>query len=242
MSENSDSPFAEFGDTEAVTMTKIQRLVAKNLTQNWTQIPHVFHQDEADVTQLEATRKKIKDDTGKPITALPFYVKALQKALKKFPIFNASLDDSGKTLILKRYFNIGVAASTPSGLVVPVIRQVDGKSVFSIGEEIKTLSAKAQSGKVSYQEMTGGSMTVSSLGPNGGTGFTPIINAPEVAILGLSRVMEKPVRTKDGGLDWRRYVPLSLSYDHRVINGADAAQFMRFLVNTIETPNELVED
>lgn len=242
MTGNNDSQFAEFGDAELVSMTKIQRLVAKNLTDNWRRIPHVFHQDEADVTQLEAARKTIIADRGKRITALSFYVKALQKALKRFPVFNASLDDDGKTVVLKRYCNIGIATSTPSGLVVPVIRQVDQKTIFTIAEEIETLSAKAQAGKVSFQEMSGGSMTISSLGPNGGTGFTPIINAPEVAILGLSRLLEKPVRRKDDGIDWRRYLPLSLSYDHRVINGADAAQFMRFLVNTIETPSELVDD
>jgi pyruvate dehydrogenase E2 component (dihydrolipoamide acetyltransferase) len=229
--------FSEFGATETIALSKIQQIGGRVLARNWAEIPHVTHQDEADVTEFELRRAKggAGESAERP-SALAFYAKAVAVALAEFPKFNASLDVARGELILKRYYHIGFAIDTPNGLVVGVVRDCDRKTAGEIGREISALAAKARARGLSYAEMTGGSFTISSLGANGGTGFSPIINAPEVAILGLSRVLERPVRGPSGEVLWRRMLPLSLSYDHRVINGADAARFTTRLRNLIAEP------
>lgn len=228
--------FSEFGDVESVALTKIQKLTANYLARNWAQIPHVTHNDDADVTELEAERTALAQRySDRRITSLSFHIKAVVAALRAFPKFNASLDDNGDTLIYKKYFNIGVAVDTPKGLLVPVIRNADTKTLPDIALEIETLSNKARTRGISMMEMSGGCFSISSLGRNGGTSFTPIINAPEVAILGVSGLRERPIREADA-LVWRKMLPLSLSYDHRVINGAEAAAFVAFLVKLLAKP------
>ena len=199
-------------------------------------IPHVTQHDEADITDLEAFRKAhdaMAKEQGTRLTLLVFLIKSCVAALKAFPHFNASLDSDGESLIYKQYFHIGIAVDTPNGLVVPVIRDCDEKSLLELAHELTALSGKAREGKLSPKEMQGGCFSISSLGGIGGTGFTPIINAPEVAILGVSRSSMKPVWNGEG-FDPKLMLPLSLSYDHRVIDGADAARFTRFLATRLE--------
>ena len=228
--------FAEFGPVETRKLSKIQRLVGSFLGRNWVAIPHVTHQDEADVTDLEERRKARNTAGGVKITLVPLLVKVMAAALRTFPQFNASLDPESGTLVLKHYVHIGVAVDTPGGLLVPVIRDCDTKSLDAVAAEVAALSEKARTKGLSLPEMSGGCMTLTSLGHIGGTGFTPIVNAPEVAILGVTRA--RPVATPgaDGGVAWRQMLPLSLSYDHRVINGADAARFCRFVAERLATP------
>jgi pyruvate dehydrogenase E2 component (dihydrolipoamide acetyltransferase) len=212
-------------------------LVGSFLGRNWVAIPHVTHQDEADVTELEE-RRRVRNARGGPkITPVPLLVKAMAAALKAFPLFNASLDPAAGTLALKKYVHIGVAVETPAGLLVPVIKDCDQKSLDEIAGEIALLSEKARTKGLPMTEMSGGCMTLTSLGHIGGTAFTPIVNAPEVAILGVTRA--RPVATPDekGGIAWRQMLPLSLSYDHRVINGADAARFCRFIADRLAAPD-----
>ncbi|WP_084169974.1 2-oxo acid dehydrogenase subunit E2 [Paraburkholderia ferrariae] len=228
----------QFGVIQRKPLSKIQRLVASFLARNWVMIPHVTHQDEADVSQLEARRKAHNVDGAVRLTLVPVIVKTLAMALREFPQFNASLDDKGE-LVLKSYIHIGVAVDTPGGLLVPVIRDCDAKSVTQIATELAELSSKAKSKGLPMDQMSGGCMTVTSLGHIGGTGFTPIVNAPEVAILGVTRTRETAVRDIDGNLSWRQMLPLSLSYDHRVINGVDAARFVRFIAERLETEDFL---
>jgi pyruvate dehydrogenase E2 component (dihydrolipoamide acetyltransferase) len=229
--------FSEFGQTETIPLSKVQKLTGAYLTRSWTQIPHVTHNDDADVSALEAARAALATQyPTQRITSLAFHIKAVVAALKRFPKFNSSLDAKAEFLILKQFFNIGIAVDTPKGLVVPVIRHADAKSIPEIALEIESVAAKAQHKGLSMQEMSGGSFTISSLGRTGGTSFTPIINAPEVAILGTSRLQERPVQGADG-VAWEKMLPLSLSYDHRVINGADAARFVSFLVELLGDPN-----
>ncbi len=221
--------FAQFGAVEAVPLSRIKKISGANLARNWAMIPNVTQFDEADITDLEALRitlNKENDHGNVKITMLTFLVKACVAALKRFPDFNASLQ--GETLIRKKYFHIGFAADTPNGLVVPVIRDCDQKSVTEIAQTMSTLASKARSGKLMPADMQGGSFTISSLGGIGGTAFTPIINAPEVAILGISRNRKKPVWNGDAFAP-RLMLPLSLSYDHRVIDGALAARFIVYL-------------
>lgn len=220
--------FSQFGPVDTIELLKIQKLSGRFLHRNWVQIPHVTQFGESDITELEAFRQKQKKnaaDQGVRLTALVFIMKAVVRSLKAFPRFNASLDQSGDYLVLKQYYHIGVAVDTPNGLVVPVIRDVDQKSLFELAQELSAISEKARTKGLSMQEMQGGCFTISSLGGIGGTAFTPIINAPEVAILGVSRSETKPVY--DAG-QWlpRLMLPLSLSYDHRVIDGALGARFM----------------
>ncbi|HEX5361352.1 MAG TPA: dihydrolipoyllysine-residue acetyltransferase [Fluviicoccus sp.] len=219
--------FAKWGVVEAQPLSRIQALSAKNLHRAWVHIPHVTQFDEADISELESFRKAQKDvmkKQGVNLTVLAFLVRACARLLQEFPRFNASLATDGQTLILKKYIHIGVAVDTPNGLVVPVIRDADRKSVREIAQEMGELSAKARDKKLSPAEMQGGTFSISSLGGIGGTAFTPIVNWPEVAILGVSRAATKPVW--DGGAFVPRLMlPLSLSYDHRVIDGADAARF-----------------
>jgi pyruvate dehydrogenase E2 component (dihydrolipoyllysine-residue acetyltransferase) len=228
--------FAKFGPVEAQPLTRIQKISGPALARNWVMIPHVTQFDEADVTELDAFRARINEENAKAgvkVTPLAFLIKAVVAALKKFPSFNSSLD--GDNLVLKRYWHIGFAADTPNGLVVPVIRDADKKGVIEIARESSELAAKAREGKLGPADMQGGTFSISSLGGIGGTAFTPIINAPEVAILGVSRTATKPVWN---GKEFapRQMLPLSLSYDHRVIDGASAARFITYLSQVIADP------
>jgi len=225
--------FSKFGEIERVERSRIQRISGPVLARNWVMIPHVTHNDEADITELEAWRKQLNDELsrdGVKVTMVSFLIVASVATLKAFPAFNSSLD--GDDLILKRYYNIGFAADTPGGLVVPVIKNADKKGLIEIARELTELSGKAREGKLMPGDMQGASFTISSLGGIGGTGFTPIINAPEVAILGATRSAMKPVWD---GREFvpRLMVPLSLSYDHRVIDGAAAARFMVHLAKVL---------
>jgi pyruvate dehydrogenase E2 component (dihydrolipoamide acetyltransferase) len=216
--------FAEYGPVESQPMSRIQSVVAKTLSRNWVMIPHVTHHEEADISGLDAIRRRDGEANGIKLTPLAYFVKAAVAALQQFPRFNASIDGSGKNLILKQYCHIGIAVDTPHGLLVPVIRNADRKSVPEIAVEISELSQAARGKGLPMDKMSGGCFTISSLGSVGGTSFTPIINAPEVAVMGITRSFEKPVNV-EGQLAWRTTLPLSLSYDHRVLNGADAARF-----------------
>jgi len=221
--------FAKFGEIETRPLSRIRRISKANLARNWVMIPHVTQFDEADVTELEALRHELSEAPAKEgirVTLLAFVLKALVRALTEFPEFNSSLD--GDNLILRKYFHFGFAADTPEGLVVPVIRDVDKKGVQQIARDTAALAQAAREGKLKMTDIQGGCFTVSSLGGVGGTAFTPIINAPEVAILGLSRLARKPV-WRDGAFVPRLMLPLSLSYDHRVIDGALAARFVTYL-------------
>lgn len=224
--------FSKYGPIETQPLTKIQKSSGANLHRNWVTIPHVTQFDEADITELEAYRQEQKPIAAKQgirLTPLVFMMKALVAALREFPRFNASMDATGENLILKQYFHIGVAVDTPNGLVVPVIRDVDKKGIYDIAKELGDISKKARETGLGMTDMQGGCFTISSLGGIGGTAFTPIINAPEVAILGVSRSMQKPVVQKNGEISPRLMLPLSLAYDHRVIDGAQAARFIVFL-------------
>ena len=225
--------FSKFGATEAVPLSRIKKISGQNLARNWAMIPHVTQNEEADVTDLEEFRKSTNEAMAKQgvkLTMLAFIIKASVAALKKFPDFNSSLD--GDNLIRKKYFNIGFAADTPNGLMVPVIKGVDQKSILDISKEMGELSAQAREGKLKPADMQGACFTISSLGGIGGTAFTPIINAPEVAILGVSKSSIKPVW--DGkAFAPRLILPMSLSYDHRVIDGAAGARFAAHLAGLL---------
>lgn len=234
--------FTEFGDIETQALSRIQKISGKYLHRNWVRIPHVTQYDEADITELEEFRQENKQDAkdmGFNLTPLAFMVKALAKALKKFPKFNSSLDINGENLIYKKYFHIGIAVDTPDGLVVPVIRDCDKKEVFEIAKEMAEISERARDGKLSPDDMKGGCMSISSLGGIGGTAFTPIINAPEVAILGISRSQMKP-HWNGEEFEPRLMLPLSLSYDHRVIDGADAARFIVYLSDILSDMKKML--
>jgi pyruvate dehydrogenase E2 component (dihydrolipoamide acetyltransferase) len=234
--------FAKFGAVEVTPLNRIKRISGPRLQAAWINVPHVTQHDEADITDLETMRKLLKADAekvGAKLTPLAFLVKASVAALKEFPDFNASLDPSGQNLVRKKYFHIGFAADTPNGLVVPVIKDADQKSVFEIAKLLGEMSAKARDGKLPAADMQGGCFSISSLGGIGGTYFTPIVNAPEVAILGVSKSGMKPVW--DGSqFKPRLMLPLSLSYDHRVIDGAAAARFTKFLGEVLAEVRGLV--
>jgi pyruvate dehydrogenase E2 component (dihydrolipoamide acetyltransferase) len=223
--------FGKFGAIEQQPLSRIQKLSGPGLHRNWVGIPHVTQHDDADITDLEAFRQLLKAEAekrGVKLTFLPFVIKAVVAALKAYPNFNSSLAPGGEVLILKRYFHMGVAVDTPEGLVVPVLRDVDQKSIFDLAKELAEVGERARGKKLRGPDMEGGCFTISSLGGIGGTAFTPIINAPEVAILGLSKAQMKPVY-QDGQFVPRLMLPLSLSYDHRVIDGAQAARFITHL-------------
>ncbi len=225
--------FAKYGPIEVQPLSRIKKLSGANLHRNWVMIPHVTNNDDADITELEAFRLQLNQEnakSGAKVTLLAFIIKAVCNALRKFPEFNASLD--GDALVVKRYYHIGFAADTPNGLVVPVIKDADKKGVLQIAEEASTLAAKAREGKLGPADMQGGTFSISSLGGIGGTYFTPIINAPEVAILGVCRASIRPVWA-DNAFQPRLIAPLSLSYDHRVIDGAAAARFNTYLVGLL---------
>jgi pyruvate dehydrogenase E2 component (dihydrolipoamide acetyltransferase) len=235
--------FARFGAIEIRPLTRVQKISGPRLHASWVNIPHVTQFDEADVTDLEVERKRLKDKAdaqGIKLTPLAFIVRACVRALQEFPAFNASLDAAGENLVLKKYVHVGFAADTPNGLLVPVIRDADKMDVYEIARALADLSDKARKGKLSGAEMQGGCFTISSLGGIGGTAFTPIINPPEVAILGVSRTQTKPV-WKDNAFVPRQMLPLSLSYDHRVIDGAMGARFSTFLAQTLASPHLLLE-
>ncbi len=220
--------FSRFGETEEQPLSKIKRLTGQGMTRVWLNLPMVTQHGEADITEMEAFRQSLntqQTEGGKKITPLAFIIKALLAAMRQYPQFNASLSADGSKLILKKYFHIGIAVDTPNGLVVPVIRDADRKSIIELVDEMTSLSARARQGKLLPDDMQGGCMTISSLGGIGGTAFTPIVNAPEVAILGVSRASMKPVWNGQEFLP-RLMLPLDLTYDHRVIDGADGARFV----------------
>jgi len=225
--------FAKYGAVETQPLSRIQKISGPVLARNWVMIPHVTQFDEADITELEAFRQKINEENAKSgvkVTPLAFLIKACVAALKKFPAFNSSLD--GENLIIKHYWHIGFAADTPQGLLVPVVKNADQKGILDIARETSELAAKAREGKLGPAEMQGGTFSISSLGGIGGSAFTPIINAPEVAILGASKAAMKPVWNGHEFVA-RQMLPLSLSYDHRVIDGASAARFTTYLAQVI---------
>lgn len=227
--------FAAFGPVERQPLGRIQKISGPRLHASWVNLPHVTQFDEADITEMEATRAKLKDEAtarGIKLTPLAFVMRACVQALQAFPHFGASLDADAGELVLKKYVHVGFAADTPNGLVVPVVRDADRKDVFELARELAALSEKARAGKLAAAEMQGGVFTISSLGGIGGTAFTPIINAPEVAILGVSRASHRPVY-EGGAFVPRLMLPLSLSYDHRVIDGADAVRFTTFLAKAL---------
>jgi pyruvate dehydrogenase E2 component (dihydrolipoyllysine-residue acetyltransferase) len=235
--------FSLFGPVETKPLSRIQKISGPRLHASWVNIPHVTQFDEADITDLETTRNKLKEkasQAGIKLTPLAFIVRACVRALQEFPQFNASLDPSGANLVLKKYFNIGFAADTPNGLVVPVVHDANRKDIYEVARNLGELSEKGRAGKLSPNDMQGGCFTISSLGGIGGTAFTPIINAPEVAILGVSRSAMKPVY-RDGTFVPRLILPLSLSYDHRVIDGATAARFTTFLAESLANVAGLLE-
>ena len=225
--------FGRYGDIETRPLSKIQKVSGAYLHRNWVSIPHVTQNDLADITDMETYRKATAKEQGIKLTPLVFLIKASVAALKQFPDFNASLDETRENLVLKKFFHIGIAVDTPDGLVVPVIRDCDQKDIFQLATELADLSQRARDGKLKPIEMQGGCFSISSLGGIGGTSFTPIINAPEVAILGVSRSSVRP--QWDGeAFQPRMMLPLCLSYDHRVIDGANGARFTRYLAACLE--------
>jgi len=233
--------FAKYGAVESKPLSRIKKLSGAYLHRNWVSIPHITQHDEADITEMEAFRKQLGTEyaaQGIKITPLAFLLRAVVESLQQFPDFNASLDASGENLVLKKYFHIGVAVDTPDGLVVPVLRDVNQKGIVQLARELAEISGRAREKKISAAEMQGGCFTISSLGGIGGTSFTPIINAPEVAILGVSRSSMKPVY-KDGKFEPRLLLPLSLSYDHRVIDGAAGVRFTTCLAQVLSDVRRL---
>jgi pyruvate dehydrogenase E2 component (dihydrolipoamide acetyltransferase) len=233
--------FAKYGAIETKPLSRIKKISGANLHRNWVTIPHITQFDEADITEMEAFRKELNAEYAKQnikITPLAFMLKAVVVALQQFPEFNASLDASGENLVLKQYFHIGVAVDTPNGLMVPVLRDVDKKGVVQLAKELGEISVRARDLKITAAEMQGGCFSISSLGGIGGTAFTPIINAPELAILGVSKAIIKPMHQDDTFVA-RLMLPLSLSYDHRVIDGAAAARFVVFLSQVLADTRRL---
>ena len=234
--------FSKFGDVEEKPLSRIQKLTASAMQRSWLNVPHVAHFDEADITDLEEFRAQNKEKAEKKalkLTFLPFLLKACAKALREHPQFNASLSPDGEKLILKQYCHIGIAMDTPAGLMVPVIRDVDKKGIWDLAEELKQLGEKGKAGKLSKADLEGGCFTISSLGAIGGLGFTPIVNTPELAILGVSKTQIKPVYI-DETFEPRKMLPLTMSYDHRAINGVDAGQFMTCLTRLLANIRRLV--
>lgn len=234
--------FAKFGEVEVVKMSKIHKVTAANMSRSWLNVPHVTQFDDADITELENFRKGMKaeaEKAGVKLTPLPFLLKACAAALKYEPSFNVSLHSDGENLVKKKYVHIGIAVATPNGLMVPVVRDVDNKGLYELAEESNLLAKKARDGKLLPKEMQGGCFTISSLGAIGGTGFTPIVNAPEVAILGVSKASMKPVWNGKEFIP-RQMLPLCLSYDHRAINGADAGRFFTYLSSVLADVRRLI--
>jgi len=235
-----DVDFSAFGQTETVPLSRIQKLTGSYLSRNWVAVPHVTHHDSADITELEALRARLAQEGQAKPTLLPFLVKAVATGLQRYPVFNASLDASGEKVVLKKYVHVGVAVDTPKGLLVPVLRDCERKPVLTLAGEISEIAARAREKGLPMADMMGGCMSISSLGHIGGIGFTPIINAPELAILGVCKA-EWTAKRHEGELAWRLMLPLSLSYDHRVINGADAARFTAHLREVLASPGSLLD-
>jgi pyruvate dehydrogenase E2 component (dihydrolipoamide acetyltransferase) len=239
----SDLPdFAKWGEIERQPLRSVRRKIAENLVAAWTQVPHVTQFDAADATDLEAFRQRHKTEAeswGGRLTPTVLLLKAVVNALKAFPQFNASLDAAAGELVLKRYYHIGIAVDTERGLLVPVIRDVDRKDIFELAVELNEMAERTRTGKVDLQELQGGSFTVTNLGSISGTAFTPIVNHPEVAILGIAQSRQEPV-IRDGRVEPRLMMPLCLSYDHRVIDGADGARFTKHLVESLENPERML--
>ena len=234
--------FSQFGGIDRVKMSKVQRITAQNMTRSWLNVPHVTQFDHADITELEQFRKGLKAEAelkGTKVTPLPFMLKACAMALREYPQFNVSLDNDGEHMVHKHYVNIGIAVDTPAGLMVPVIRDVDKKSIWQLSEEVIAMGAKAKAKKLMPADMQGGCFTISSLGGIGGTAFTPIVNTPEVAILGVSKADMQP-RWDGSQFEPRLMMPLSLSYDHRAVNGADAARFTQYLAKVLGDIRHLI--
>lgn len=237
-----DVDFSLFGEIEVKPLNRIKKWTAKNLHRNWVSIPHVTQFDEADVTELEIFRQENKqaaEANGIKLTPLAFIMKAVVSALKTYPQFNASLASNGTDLIYKKYFHLGVAVDTPNGLVVPVVRDVDSKGLFDLARELAEIGVLAREGKLKNEQMTGSCFSLSSLGGIGGTAFTPIINAPDVAILGISKVQIRPVYMDEKWMP-RKMLPLSLSYDHRVIDGAEGARFITHIASQLQDIRKLL--
>jgi len=235
--------FAAFGPVEVKPLGRIQRISGVRLQASWVNIPHVTQHDDADITEMERLRASLKEraaSRGIKLTPLAFIARACARVIAQFPNFNSSLDASGQNLVFKKYLHIGFAADTPNGLVVPVIRDAGRKDIYELARDLAELAGKARAGKLTAAEMQGGCFTISSLGGIGGTAFTPIINAPEVAILGVSRSQQRPV-WKDSKFEPRLLMPLSLSYDHRVIDGAQAVRFVVALAEALASPQSLTE-
>lgn len=232
--------FARWGEVEIQPMNAVRRKTAEHMALAWSQIPHVTQFDLADITDMEERRKKLSDraeKAGAKLTVTAMLIKVVAAALKTFPKFNASINAAGGEIILKKFYNVGVAVDTERGLLVPVIRDVEKKNIIQIAAELSRLADKARSGKIGLEDLQGGTFTVTNLGGIGGTHFTPIVNYPEVAILGIGRARREPAFTnKDGCCQPRLMLPLSLSYDHRLIDGADGARFLRWVVEAIEEP------
>jgi len=233
--------YALFGKVETVPLDKIRQIIGRRMTASWQNVPHVTHHDGVDISDLEALRHQHNDkaEDGAGLSTLSFIVKACLAGLKEYPDFNSSLDETGENLFIKQYFNIGIAVDTPGGLIVPVLKNADKMSLEEVASSAATLAEKARTGKLSFADAEGGTFTVTSLGKIGGTAFTPIINAPEVAILGASLARQKPVEF-EGKIALRLILPLSLSYDHRVIDGAKAARFMGFVRDLLQRPKSLL--
>lgn len=229
--------YSVFGPVEEARLSKMQRYVAANVGRNWLSIPHVTHQDDADITALEEARKAHNATGRVKLSVVPFLIKALASALEKYPNFNVSIDPARDVIVQKKYVHVSFAADTGEALLMPVIRDCDQMSVVEIAVKMAEIVARAKHSGLSMDEMSGGCITLSSLGHIGGTGFTPIVNAPEVAILGVTKARPMPHPKEDGGIEWRTMLPLSCSYDHRVINGTDAAYFVRFLADQLADPS-----
>lgn len=234
--------FSQYGPVEKQPYTRLQKTVANNLSLAWQVIPHVTQHDLADITDIESARKRFVANAGKnapKVTMTAITMKAIVACLQQFPHFNSSYDSQKGELVLKKFYNLGIAVDTPNGLVVPVVRDVDKKSVVQLAQELTTIAGKARDGKLSIEEMRGATFTITNLGGIGGTAFTPIVNYPEVAILGMSR-SQKQLQLTDGDIQERLMLPLSLSYDHRVVNGADAARFLVRLAEMFTDPFRLL--
>lgn len=232
--------FAAFGEVEVKPLPRMRKIAAGFLARNWAMVPHVTHHDDADVTSLEEARQAMNAAAPEArLTILPFLARAAATVLGEFPQFNASLDATTSNVVYKKYCHVGIAVDTPNGLLVPVIRDCDKRGVREINADIVALSEKARTKGLPLGDMSGGCFTISSLGSIGGTYFTPIINAPEVAILGVCRARWVPQRGASDAIDWRLMLPLSLSYDHRLINGADAARFTRRFAEMLADPAKL---
>jgi pyruvate dehydrogenase E2 component (dihydrolipoamide acetyltransferase) len=229
--------FAAFGPVEVRPMSRMQTLVAAAMHKSWTSIPHVSHFEEADLTAVETLRAEQAEHGGPKMSLLAFFIKAAVVALKQFPLVNASLDAGGKALVLKQYYHIGFAVDVPGGLLVPVVRDADKKSLADIAQEVGDLALLARTKGLPLAKMSGGTFTISSLGSIGGLGFTPIINAPELAILGIGRACRKPLEAPQG-IQWKTVLPFSLSYDHRAINGSLAGNFCAAFAAALDKPDK----